>query len=120
MSYDEEVNGEAEMEALLIDPVACVLEGKYSKQHQAEDDVTQSLIQSCMNGTNNPDYRIQNMMGARLLAFQKRVVIPMALRQELVECYHTQLIQPGPKRQFNTMKSIFLLVRNDEKHCGVH
>ncbi|ETK74145.1 hypothetical protein L915_18991 [Phytophthora nicotianae] len=34
---------------------------------------------------------VQNMMGARLLTFQKRVVIPMALRQELVEWYHTQL-----------------------------
>ncbi|ETO62571.1 hypothetical protein F444_19525 [Phytophthora nicotianae P1976] len=50
---------------------------------------------------------VQNMMGARLLTFQKRVVIPMALRQELVEWYHTQLVHPGPKRQFNMMKSFF-------------
>ncbi|POM59193.1 hypothetical protein PHPALM_32115 [Phytophthora palmivora] len=45
-------------------------------------------------------------MGARLLTFQKRVLIPI-LRGEFVDWYHVNLLYPGPKRQYHTMKPSF-------------
>lgn len=98
---------DAELEALLIDTVDCVVDGHYIKKHQSEDEAMQKLIQSCMNDTNEPDYQILNVMGTRLLTYHKRVVIPKLLCDVMVEWYHTNLVHPGAKHQYHTMKPGF-------------
>ncbi|POM58550.1 LOW QUALITY PROTEIN: Retrotransposable element [Phytophthora palmivora] len=109
MEYGQkEVNKDEEMtKILVIDPVECELEGKSIMQHQQDDDAIYTLIQACLNGTGDPDYRIENTMGARLLTFHKRVMIPITLREEFVDWYHVNLLHPGPKRQYHTMKTTF-------------
>ncbi|POM74302.1 Retrovirus Polyprotein [Phytophthora palmivora] len=99
IEYDREPdNLAAEVETMYIDPVDCVVEERHIKQHQRDDEATESLVQACMNGTCDPDYRIENMMGARLLTFKKRVLIPEALREEITEWYHLSLVHPAAKR----------------------
>ncbi|POM60986.1 Pol protein [Phytophthora palmivora] len=100
-------NLDVEDETLYIEPVDCVVEGRHIKQHQQADEVTETLVQACMNGTSDPDYRIENTMGAKLLTFKKRVMIPEALREEITEWYHLNLVHPSAKRQYHTMRTSF-------------
>ncbi|OWZ05720.1 LOW QUALITY PROTEIN: Pol Polyprotein [Phytophthora megakarya] len=88
-----------DMKLLVTDPVDCVIEGKHIQKYQQEDHYTQLIIKLVLYGTVNPDYRVENVMGARRLTFQKRVVISTALREQFVEWYHMILIHPGPKQQ---------------------
>ena len=48
-----------------------------------------------------------NVTEARLLTYQKRVVIPTGLRDEIVEWFGANICHPGAKRQYHTIRPTF-------------
>ncbi|OWZ03089.1 Pol Polyprotein [Phytophthora megakarya] len=82
----------------------CVMHGPVIRQHQDTDQVIQKIKSACLAGTNNPDYQLVPLLGCTLVAYQKRVIVPDTLRDDMIGWYHQNLGHPASERQFKTMR----------------
>ena len=66
----------------------CVMHGPVLRQHQEGDSMLQRIKDACLAGNNNPDYQLLPLLGCTLVAYEKRVVVPDTLREDLIAWYH--------------------------------
>ncbi|GMF42177.1 unnamed protein product [Phytophthora fragariaefolia] len=85
----------------------CVMHGPVLSEYQEADTTIQKIKTACMAGTNNLDYQIKSLLGCSLVAYHKRVIVPDALRDDLIAWYHQNLGHPASERQFKTMRHTF-------------
>lgn len=85
----------------------CVMDGPVIREHQEADDMVQKIKAACLAGTNNPDYQLIRLLGCTLVAYQKRVIAPDSLRDDMIAWYHQNLGHPAGERQFKTMRHTF-------------
>uniref|UniRef100_A0AAV1U4K5 RNA-directed DNA polymerase n=1 Tax=Peronospora matthiolae TaxID=2874970 RepID=A0AAV1U4K5_9STRA len=84
----------------------CVMHGPVLCEHQDKDLMIQKIKTACLNGNNNPDYQLLPILGCTLVAYQKRVIVPDSLREDLIRWYHLTLSHPGGERQYKTMRQV--------------
>ncbi|POM80848.1 LOW QUALITY PROTEIN: Pol protein [Phytophthora palmivora] len=65
-----------------------------------------------------PDYKLKPLLGCPLVTYQKRVIIPKSLREDLVDWYHQNLGHPDPERQFKTMHQILYWLSMESHRLG--
>ncbi|KAG6611400.1 Pol Polyprotein [Phytophthora cinnamomi] len=82
----------------------CVMHGPVIRQQQEADEMIQKIKSACLAGTNNPDYQLMPLLGCTLVAYQKRVIVPDSLRDDMIGWYHQNLGHPASERQFKTMR----------------
>ena len=85
----------------------CVMHGTVLRQHQEEDSMLQRIKNACPAGNNNPDYQLLPLLGCTLVAYEKRVVVPDTLREDMIAWYHQNLGHPASDRQYKTMRPTF-------------
>eukprot|EP00644_Phytophthora_capsici_P004502 jgi/Phyca11/110991/e_gw1.19.664.1 len=83
------------------------MHGPVIREYQEADATVQDIKTACLAGTNNPDYQLVPLLGCNLVAYHRRVVIPDALRVDLISWYHQNLGHPASERQFKTMRHTF-------------
>ena len=78
----------------------CVMNGPVLHEHQDKDLMIKKINTACLNGSNSPDYQLLPLLGCTLVAYQKRVIVPDSLREDLIRWYHLTLSHPGGERQY--------------------
>uniref|UniRef100_A0AAV1T408 Integrase zinc-binding domain-containing protein n=3 Tax=Peronospora matthiolae TaxID=2874970 RepID=A0AAV1T408_9STRA len=103
----------------------CVMHGPVLREHQEKDAMIQKIKTSCLKGNNNPDYQLLPVLGCTLVAYQKRVIVPDSLRDDLINWYHLSLSHPGSERQYKTMRQVLYWpgmeadINKETKNCLV-
>ena len=84
----------------------CVMHGPVLRDHHDKDAMIQKIKTSCLKGSDNPNYQLLPLLGCTLVAYQKRVIVPDSLRDDLINWYHLSLSHPGSEHQYKTMRQV--------------
>ncbi|POM75877.1 LOW QUALITY PROTEIN: DNA/RNA polymerase [Phytophthora palmivora] len=90
------------------------IDGFVTKKHQLEDSMTKEIISRLEGNAAGPDYSLRPALGAILLHYKERVVVPDSLRKDLVELYHDYLVHPGGEKQIRSMSTFWWPVMETE------
>ncbi|GMF14430.1 unnamed protein product [Phytophthora fragariaefolia] len=82
----------------------CIMHSPVIREHQENDVMIQKIKSACLTGRNNPDYQFVPLLGCTLVAYQKRVIVPDTLRDDMIGWYHQNLGHPASEKQFKTMQ----------------
>ncbi|POM74151.1 LOW QUALITY PROTEIN: Pol protein [Phytophthora palmivora] len=94
------------------------MHGPVIRDHQDKDPMIQKIKTACRAGMHTPDYKLKPLLGCPLVTYQKRVIIPKSLREDLVDWYHQNLGHPDPERQFKTMHQILYWLSMESHRLG--
>ncbi|GMF14413.1 unnamed protein product [Phytophthora fragariaefolia] len=73
----------------------CIMHGPVIREHQENDVMIQKIKSACLTGRNNPDYQLVPLLGCTLVAYQKRVIVPDTLRDDMIAWYRQNLGHPA-------------------------
>ncbi|KAE8983069.1 hypothetical protein PR001_g23554 [Phytophthora rubi] len=106
LRYDY-VKQATEDELLAVEEEEVTIDGAVLKKHQLADSTTKAVITRLEQNAADPDNSLRAALGAVLLHFKKRVVVPASLRKDIVELYHDYLLHPGAEKQFRSMATFW-------------
>ncbi|KAJ8566722.1 hypothetical protein ON010_g6402 [Phytophthora cinnamomi] len=106
LQYDH-VKRVTEDELCAIEEEEQLIDGAIMKKHQLEDPTCNSIIERLEHNSADPDYALRPALRTVLLHYRKRVMVPDSLRQDLIEFYHDNLLQPSGEKQFRTMATFW-------------
>lgn len=96
-----------EEELLAVEEEEVPIDGQVMKKYQLADTTCEKVIAQLEQKTADPDYSLRPALGVVLLHYRKKVVVPLALRKNLIEMYHAYLLHPGGEKQHHTMSTFW-------------